>query len=267
MFVANIQGVRLFRVPALKDNYVFLLATEGECVAIDPSEASPVERILGELGVTLTQVWNTHHHWDHTGGNEELKQLYSCKIFSPDKEKDKIPGCDVGVSDDSEVKLGTHSFSVMELPGHTSFHVAYYSSRLKLLFCGDVLFAMGCGRLFEGTAQEMFKSLDRLRKLPDDTLVCCGHEYSLGHAAFSLEIDPDNDDLKRRAENIRERRKKGEATVPFLLREEKATYPFLRPESPSIRAKLKLETSGPLKVFTELRRRKDVWRNREASRV
>lgn len=246
-------------VNALQDNYCYLVhdPVAKKTAVVDPSEATPVLVALRQNGWKLDYVWNTHHHWDHVGGNGELKKETGCQIIGSRYDAHRIPALDKALGEGEDCLLGNLTAKILEIPGHTLGHIAYWISEIQALFCGDTLFSLGCGRLFEGTPAQMWASLSKLAALPDDTRVYCGHEYTVANASFALTLDPDNEELKARAEEAKALRKAGRPTIPSLLGQEKRINPFLRPSAESIRRTLGLETSGPVKVFTEVRRRKD----------
>jgi hydroxyacylglutathione hydrolase len=219
-------------LPALRDNYIWLLAdpASGTALVVDPGEARPVLRALDAEGLALTAVLLTHHHADHVGGTPELVARFpAATVYAPDD--DRIPGTirRVGDGDEVEIPAPAARFEVIEVHGHTRSHVAYYGG--GMLFCGDTLFSLGCGRLFEGTPSEMLASLDRLAGLPGDTKVCCGHEYTLANAAFALTIEPGNRALQARADAAHSMREHGEPTLPARLDDECAANPFLRTDA------------------------------------
>jgi len=245
--------------PCLSDNYGFLIHDPGMDVtaSIDTPDAAAIEHALNEKGWQLTHILNTHHHHDHAGGNLALKHRYGCTIIGPKADADRIPGIDVQVADGDEVKFGSVQARVFDVPGHTRGHIAYYFASEGVAFVGDTLFALGCGRLFEGTPEQMWTSLSKLRALPDDTLVYCAHEYTQSNARFALTVEPDNVALVRRAKEIDEARSNGVPTVPTTMGLEKATNPFLRPDSSDLQRTLGLVGRDPVTVFGETRRRKD----------
>jgi len=248
--------------PCLQDNYGFLLhcAETGVTATIDTPEVAPIEAALAEKGWTLTHVLNTHHHFDHAGGNEELKARHGCTIVGPRADADRIPGIDVQVGDGDTYELGNISLQVFDVPGHTSGHIAFYSQQAEAAFVGDTVFALGCGRLFEGTPAQMWTSIQKLMALPDDTKVYCAHEYTQSNARFAITVDPNNAELVARVAQIDDARARGEATVPTTIGLEKATNPFLRPMAASLRETLGMTDAAKnddVAVFAETRTRKD----------
>lgn len=251
--------LEIHQIPVLSDNYVYLAhsAATGETAVIDPAVAEPVLDALKAKGWTLTHILNTHHHGDHTGGNLQLKQATGCIIVGPRADAARIPGIDVQVGDGDRYGFGGEQAAVFDVPGHTRGHIAYHFADSQALFCGDTLFALGCGRLFEGTPQQMWASLGKLRALPADTRVYCAHEYTQSNARFALTVDPANDRLKARAAEIDRLRAAGTPTVPSLLGVEKETNPFLRADDGGVAAAVGLSGADPVTVFAEVRRRKD----------
>lgn len=243
------------------DNYGYLVHVAGEngglTAAIDTPDARTIDQALEETGWQLTHILNTHHHPDHAGGNLALKSRHRCTIIGPRGEEALIPGIDRAVADGDVVDLGGHRARVIEVPAHTRGHIAYWFEDDGLAFVGDTLFSLGCGRLFEGTAAQMWSSLSKLMKLPDDTLIYCGHEYTQANARFALTVEPGNADLRKRAAEIDRLRAAGKPTVPSTMGLEKRTNPFLRPTSPEIQKVLGLEGADPVAVFAETRKRKD----------
>ncbi len=246
-------------LPALGDNYIYLIRdpTSGTSGVVDPGIAAPVLARLRELDRGLDWALITHHHADHIGGLAELKTATGCKAIGPRADAARIPGLNVTVGDGGEVRFGAQRVLVIDTPGHTRGHVSYWFPEGEALFCGDTLFALGCGRLFEGDAATMWRSLGKLAALPDATRVFCGHEYTLSNARFALTIDPDNRALQRRAQEIEATRAKGEPTIPTTIGAEKATNPFLRAADPAIRQRLDMADATDAEVFGEIRRRKD----------
>jgi hydroxyacylglutathione hydrolase len=248
------------QLKALRDNYVYLLRDPetGATGAVDPSEPGPVFAALAETGWRLTHVLNTHHHPDHTGGNLALKEKTGCIIVGPRADRARIPGIDIDVADGEDYAFGKQVARVFDVPGHTRGHIAFWFGGSRALFCGDTLFTLGCGRLFEGTPQQMWHSLSKLRVLPPETRVYCGHEYTQANARFALTVEPRNEALAARARRVDELRQRNQPTVPATMAEELATNPFLRADQPALQ--VAMGASGdPVATFAEIRRRKDVF--------
>ena len=222
--------IEVVQVPVLSDNYVYLAhdAASGETTVIDPAVAEPVLDAAAARGWKITQIWNTHWHPDHTGANLAIKAATGCTITGPAGEAAKIPGIDRAVAQGDSVALGANAFSVIDCGGHTLGHNAYYEGGSKTLFCGDTLFALGCGRVFEGTAAQMFDSLNKLMALPDDTRVFCAHEYTASNARFAVTVEPGNAALTARVQEITRLRAANQPTVPSTIGYERATNPFVR---------------------------------------
>lgn len=248
-------------VQALSDNYVYLLREpeSGLVAAVDPSEPGPVRAALKEHGWRLTHILNTHHHWDHTGGNLELKEETGATIVGPKADEGRIPGIDIAVGEGDGFEFGPETAQIFDVPGHTRGAIAFYFPESRALFSGDTLFSLGCGRLFEGTPKQMWNSLSKLRRLPPDTKLYCGHEYTAKNARFALTIEPENAALKARAAEVAELRGKGQPTVPARMENELEANPFLRADAPELRRALDMETADPVEVFAEVRRRRDSF--------
>ncbi len=246
-------------LPVLTDNYVYLIhdPATGASGVVDPALAEPVLRRLKELERGLDWALITHHHDDHIGGLAELKAATGCRAIGPRADAARIPGLNVTVCEGDEVRFGGQRVLVFETPGHTRGHVSYWFPEGEALFCGDTLFALGCGRLFEGDAATMWRSLGKLMALPDATRVYCGHEYTLSNARFAVGIDPENQALARRATDIAAMRERGAPTIPSTIGLEKATNPFLRAGDPALRRHLGMESASDAEVFGEIRLRKD----------
>lgn len=230
--------IEVVRIPVLSDNYVWLAhePESGETAVIDPAVAEPVLAEAARRGWTITQIWNTHWHPDHTGGNAAIKAATGCTITGPAAEAERIPTLDRLVAEGDRVALGGIAADVLEVPAHTAGHIAYHLPEESTLFIGDTLFAMGCGRLFEGTADQMHANLQRLATLPPDTLVYCAHEYTLANGRFALTVEPDNDALRERMAKVEAARAVGEPTVPTTIADERATNPFMRATSVEVLA-------------------------------
>jgi hydroxyacylglutathione hydrolase len=254
--------LQIVQFPALSDNYGFLLhdPDAGLTAAIDTPDAAEIRRQLEHRGWRLTHIFNTHHHADHAGGNLELKERYGCLIVGPGGDSARIPGLDVGVREGDTVDFGARRIEVVETPGHTVGHIVYYVPEAQAAFVGDTLFAMGCGRLFEGSPDQMWASLQKILRWPDTTRLYCAHEYTLANASFALTVEPENLALLARAREVAEFRRADRPTVPTTLALEKATNPFLRPASPSLRATIGLEDADDVRVFARTRALKDSFR-------
>jgi hydroxyacylglutathione hydrolase len=241
------------------DNFGVLIhdPDTGETASIDAPEEEPIRQKLNELGWPLTHILTTHRHADHVEGNVNLKQRFGATIIGPAAEADRIPGIDRTVGDGDVFAFAGRDVHVIATPGHTSGHVCYHIPQDGLLFAADTLFALGCGRLFEGSADDMWTSLRKLMALPDETTVYCGHEYTLSNARFAVTVDPDNAGLAGRLEEIERLRADGRPTLPTTLGLEKTTNPFLRPDDAGIRRTLGMEDATDTEVFAEIRKRKD----------
>jgi len=221
--------IEITLIPMLEDNYAYLLiGSDGTTAIIDPAAAKPAIEALNTIGRKLDYILNTHHHYDHTDGNLKLKSDYDCTVIGPAAEADRIPGIDKQVQEGDSFMLGEDKVIVLNTPGHTLGHICFYFPQDKALFCGDVLFSMSCGRLFEGTAYQMWNSFEKIMALPDDTKVYCGHEYTVENGEFALTIEPDNDSIKTRLAEARALRAKNLPTIPSTLAQEKATNVMLR---------------------------------------
>ncbi|KAI3436150.1 hypothetical protein D9Q98_002207 [Chlorella vulgaris] len=255
--------LQIERVHCLSDNFAWLLhePQHGVTAVVDPSEAAPVLSALQAKGWKLTHIINTHHHWDHVGGNAELQKHFGCTVVGPASDAARIPGIQVQLKDGERYELGATHMVCYDTPGHTRGHVTYHFPEAKALFPGDTLFSLGCGRLFEGTPEQMWASLSKLTPLPPDTLVYCAHEYTASNAKFAVHVDEGNQALQQMKAGIDEKRARGQATVPSLLADELQCNPFLRPSSPAIRAKLGVpEGASDVEAFTAIRAAKDNFR-------
>lgn len=247
----------------LRDNYAYLLVCEKSKAAaiIDPSEADPALNRIEQEDATLQAILNTHHHRDHTGGNQGILEKYSAEVYGHQSDSARIHGLTRGVDEGDEVRIGELKGKVLFVPGHTTGHVAYLFE--NNLFCGDTLFTAGCGRLFEGTPEQMHASLKKLAALPDNTKVYCGHEYTESNLRFAVSIEPRNPKLLSRFERVQGLRSRGAPTVPSTMEEEKQTNPFLRCESKEIHASLKSADPharlDPVSVFAAVRKMKDSF--------
>ncbi len=248
-------------LPVLTDNYIYLIhdPVSQETAAIDPALAQPVLNVLQGKGWQLTYILNTHHHSDHVGGNLQLKQKSGCKIIAAQADWDRIPGIDQGVKEGDGVSIGKHKASVISTPGHTRAHIVYHFAEDEFLFCGDTLFVMGCGRLFEGTAEQLWQSLQKLKALPKATLVYCTHEYTQTNGRFALTVEPENRQLQQRMIEVNRLRSNNQPTVPTTIAEELSTNPFFREGSVELQKTLAMSNSKPVDIFTKVRRLKDSF--------
>lgn len=250
-------------IPALGDNFIYLYRyNQNDSIAIDPSDSSPVLRNLQEQGLSLKMILITHHHWDHIAGAADLKRQTCCKVIGADKQR--IPGIDSVVEDGQILSVGDRKIRVIHTPGHTLTSVCYYMepsacNENGILWTGDTLFVGGCGRLLKCNAKSMWESLQKLASLPDDTLVYCGHDYTLENYEFANGIEPANQIVKERLDQVRQLQTQGKPTVPSSILQERTTNCFLRAGTPEMKAALGMQHSQTVDVFAELRRRKDVF--------
>lgn len=242
------MAIEIVRIPALSDNYIWLAhdPASGETAVIDPADAGPVLAAAAARGWTIGQIWNTHWHPDHIGGNDAIKAATGCVVSAPAAEAAKIPSLDVALAEGDTVRLGAIEGKVIEVPAHTAGHIAIHLPDEQVIFVGDTLFAMGCGRLFEGTAAQMFANMKRLEALPPETRVYCAHEYTQSNGRYALAAEPGNEAIRARMAKVDAARAKGEATVPTTIALERATNPFMR--------------AGSIGQLAERRAAKDVFR-------
>ena len=248
--------------PCRSDNYGVLIhdPENGLTASIDAPELDPIVAKLAEKGWKLDRILTTHHHADHVEANLGLKEAFGCTITGPAEEAAQIPGIDAQVRGGDSFRFGSFDVRVLATPGHTAGHISYWFPEAGVAFVADALFALGCGRIFEGTPAMMWESLNRIAALPDDTIVYCGHEYTESNARFALTIEPGNAHLVKRAEEVKRLRAAGKPTLPTTIGIEKKTNPFLRAAEPAIAAEVGMAGADPLAVFAEIRRRKDDFR-------
>jgi len=248
-------------VTCLEDNYSFVIHnTETNTVAvIDPSEFEPINSFIEKKFKKIDYILNTHHHFDHTGGNLNLKKKYNARIVGSKKDEKRIPGIDIKLSDGENFKFGNIEFKIFFIPGHTSGHICFYSKSKKIIFTGDTLFSLGCGKVFEGTYQEMLDSLNLIKKLPIDTQVYCGHEYTKKNLNFCIKYDVNNSNLKKKGKWIVAKIDANQPTIPTTIEEELNMNIFLRCNIPMIKKSLGMENSTELEVFKKLRDLKDIF--------
>lgn len=257
--------MEIIRIPVLSDNYIFLMLDLDRKIAavVDPAEAAPVLAELVRHNVQLVAIFNTHHHGDHVGGNKELIAAFpDLRVYGGAEDRGRIPGQQVYLVDGDRVKFGDCSGEVFFVPGHTRAHIAYYFPPVESnipgeLFCGDTIFAGGCGRLFEGTPAQMVGSMTKLRQLPDDTRIWCAHEYTLSNLKFAVTVDPDNQELQQRLVDVTAARDRLIPTVPTTLGVEKRTNPFLRWDNTALQASV--ASHDPIETFARIRGRKDQF--------
>jgi hydroxyacylglutathione hydrolase len=256
------MAVKIHLFPCLQDNYGVLLhdTATGATAAIDAPESAAVETALKETGWKLTDILVTHHHNDHTAGIPDLKQRHRCRVVAPKKESARVPQFDAVAGEGDSVKVGNATARVIDTPGHTAGHISYWFDADKIVFAADTLFSIGCGRILEGTPEMMWQSLIKLRNLPDDTQVYCGHEYTAANIRFALTIEPDNMALQARAAEVAELRKAGKPTIPVTIGAEKVANPFLRADDSELAESLGMKGRPPAEVFAKIRTAKDNFR-------
>lgn len=251
--------LEIVTLPSLSDNYCFLIHdnASGDTAVVDVPEAGVISQALKERGWTLSHAFLTHHHWDHVDGLADLLAEHPAKVVGASADAHRLPALDIEVSEGDSFMLGDEPVQVLDVSGHTVGHIAFYLPQSQAVFTADSLMALGCGRLFEGDADMMWRSLSKLAALPAETVVYSGHEYTAANAKFAVTVDPANPALDARIKSIATERGAGRPTVPSLLSEELATNPFLRATSPEVQRHLGMEGADPAQVFAEIRKRKD----------
>ncbi|MAR56230.1 MAG: hydroxyacylglutathione hydrolase [Rickettsiales bacterium] len=253
--------VHLIDMRHVNDNYNFVLRDQatGKVAVVDPSELEGVQAFLTDKGWSLDAILCTHHHWDHTNGNREVQKIYDCPIVGNAADAARIPGITEQVHVGGTYALGESVAEILPLDGHTMGHIAYYFADSQALFCGDALFSMGCGRLFEGTPEDLAATMQRIRALPEDTKIYCAHEYTIANGRFARAMEPENAAVTAHIERAKAQRKAGQATIPSTLAEECQSNPFLRWDSPEIQSVLAMQGANPSAILGELRARKDAF--------
>lgn len=248
-------------LPALSDNYIYLAhePESGETAVVDPAVAEPVLAAAARKGWRIDHILNTHHHGDHTGGNAAIHKATGAPIVGPKSDEGRIPGIQIALSEGDTYRVGNAEAKVIFTPGHTRGHICFWFHNADVLFSGDTLFAMGCGRLFEGDAAQMWSSLQKLRALPAQTRIYCGHEYTQTNARCALTVDPDNAELQARARRVDAQRAQGAPTIPATMAEELATNPFLRADSPELAEALGMRGGDAVDVFAAVRERRNQF--------
>ena len=256
------MALEIRQFACLEDNYGFLIACSetGACAAIDTPEPARILEEARAAGWRVSEIWNTHHHWDHAGGNDTIRAASGARITAPAAEADKIGHVDARVHPGDRVRLGRLEAQILDVGGHTLGHIAYWFETEAVAFVGDALFALGCGRLFEGTPQQAQAGLAGLRDLPPETVIYCAHEYTQANAKFALSVDPQNPALQAYAREVEALRARGEPTVPTTIARERAANPFLRWDDSALRAGLDLETAQDWQVYGAVRAAKDRFR-------
>jgi len=246
-------------ISCLIDNYAYIIFDNNSktTVVVDPSESKPIISFLEKKKLKLNYILNTHHHFDHIGGNIDLKKKYNAKVLGFEGDKNRIPGIDITIKDEEIWTFGNSTVKVFHIPGHTSGHICFFFEKEKILFTGDTLFSLGCGRIFEGTHEQMFNSLNKIKRLPRDTKIYCGHEYTYKNAEFCMKYDIDNIDLKNKLEKIKKLRSKNLPTIPSNLDDELKANIFLRCNEKDLKIKLNMQNQEDFKVFKKVRDLKD----------
>jgi hydroxyacylglutathione hydrolase len=246
-------------IPCLNDNYSYLVKDDqtNTVAIIDPSEFGPCNEKINLKYKKLDFILTTHHHFDHVGGNTELKKKYGSRVLGFENDKKRIPAIDILLKDGQEFKIGSLNFKTIFIPGHTSGHIAFYFEKEKVVFTGDTLFSLGCGRVFEGTYQQMFDSLNKIKSLPEDTKIYCGHEYTKSNLEFCLKFNPNNNHLRNKEKAIEAKIKNKKPTIPSTIKDEIQTNIFLRYNDLDVKNALNLKKASDLEIFTKLRDLKD----------
>ena len=246
-------------IPCLTDNYAYIVHDDNfkTVGVVDPSEAKPIISFLKKKNLKLNYILNTHHHFDHIGGNIELKNIYNAKIVGFSGDKHRIPGIDISLVNNENWSFGNSTVKVFHIPGHTLGHICFFFEKEKIVFTGDTLFSLGCGKIFEGSHEQMLTSLNKIKQLPKDTMIYCGHEYTYKNAEFCMKYDSDNIDLKKKFEKIKKLRSQNLPTIPSSLEDEIKSNIFLRCDQNVLKIKLNMKNQEDSKVFKKVRDLKD----------
>ena len=253
--------MQIILVPCLSDNYAYIIINNNSKTVgvVDPSEALPIISFLNKKNLKLNYILNTHHHFDHIGGNIELKKKYNAKVVGFDGDKHRIPGIDISLKDNENWVFGDSKLKVIHVPGHTLGHICFFFEKEKIVFTGDTLFSLGCGKIFEGDHKQMLDSLNKIKKLPKETKIYCGHEYTYKNAEFCIKYDNNNTNLKKKFETVKKLRMKNLPTVPTTLEDEINSNIFLRCDQNDLKVKLNMENQEDSKVFRKVRDLKDSF--------
>tara|TARA_Y100000590_G_scaffold71854_2_gene78955 strand:- start:2476 stop:3237 length:762 start_codon:yes stop_codon:yes gene_type:complete len=253
--------MQITSVPCLSDNYAYIVIDNNSKTigVVDPSEASPIISFLNKKNLKLNYILNTHHHFDHIGGNIELKKKYNAKVVGFEGDKHRIPGIDIALKNNEKWIFGSSKIKILHIPGHTLGHICFFFERQKIAFTGDTLFSLGCGRIFEGNHKQMLSSLNKIKKLPKETKIYCGHEYTYKNAEFCIKYDNNNTNLKKKFETVKKLRMKNLPTVPTTLEDEINSNIFLRCDQNDLKVKLNMENQEDSKVFRKVRDLKDSF--------
>jgi hydroxyacylglutathione hydrolase len=248
-------------IPCLSDNYAYIINDEktNTVGVVDPSESLPIINFLKKENLKPNYILNTHHHYDHIGGNIELKKMYNVKIVGFINDRHRIPGIDIMLKDNEKWVFGNSRVNVMHIPGHTLGHICFYFEKEKIIFTGDTLFSLGCGRIFEGTHKQMLKSLEKIKNLPKETKIYCGHEYTYKNAEFCMKYDKDNISLQKKFEKVKKLRSQNLPTIPTNIEEELKSNIFLRCDQNDLKIKLNMKNEEDFKVFKKVRDLKDIF--------
>jgi len=251
--------MEIITIPCLTDNYAYIIYDNNSKTVgvVDPSEAIPVISFLKKKNLKLNYILNTHHHFDHIGGNIELKKIYNAKIVGFMDDKHRIPGIDITLKNDEKWNFGNSTVKIFHIPGHTLGHICFFFEKEKAVFTGDTLFSLGCGRIFEGNHKQMLTSLNKIKKLPKDTMIYCGHEYTYKNAQFCMKYDKNNLELKKKFEKIKKLRSENLPTIPSSLEDELRSNIFLRCDQSDLKIKLNMQNQEDFKVFQKVRDLKD----------